>query len=85
MKFPEKYILHGDFVLHGGQRSDVKYDVEELMTNPIYFNHILRAIPFRDHYIGIATGGALMAVMAHARNPGTQFSYIKKEGLLATN
>lgn len=77
MKFPEKYIKHGDFTLHSGQRSNVKYEVEEVMTNHFYFNFILGNVPFSNHYVGITTGGLIMAVAVHTENPASKFSYVK--------
>jgi len=78
IKFPEQYILRGDFRLHSGERSTIKYDVEMMMTNPFYLHYILDKMPFSDHYIGIASGGALMALATHCENPTSQFSIIKK-------
>lgn len=77
MKFPEEYIRHGNFVLHSGQRSPILYDVVKAMTNPFCFDYILNSIPFSGHYVGIATGGALMAIAAHVDAVIPKFSLIR--------
>jgi len=73
IKFPGEYIKEGRFVLNSGLESNIKYEVEELLTNPLYLNYVLDNIPLSEHYIGIASGGALMAIAAHSR-----FSMVKK-------
>ena len=82
MKFPKEYIKHGDFVLHSGEHSEIFYDVEEIVTNFIYFRELLQQIPLSNHYVGILTGGGLMAIGAHVRNPGSKLSLIKGEKLI---
>ena len=76
MKFPEKYIKHGDFVLHSGQHSNVFYDVNALLTNDFYTRHILNKIPESGHYVGIATGGAIIARIASFERMA-RFSMVK--------
>jgi orotate phosphoribosyltransferase len=83
MKFPEKYIKHGDFVLHSGKRSDIFYDVTKALTDNSVFDFVVLNIPLREHYIGIATGGALMAIAAHTEySPLSKLSIIKESKLL---
>lgn len=65
MKFPERYIKRGKFKLHSGQTSNILYDVNSMITN----NFCLRGIKEYIHlyvkpcatYVGIATGGAIIA------------------------
>ena len=45
----------------GGQMSDVFYDVNELLTNDFYVRHVIHQIPESNHYVGIATAGAIIA------------------------
>ena len=62
MKFPEKYIKHGRFVLHSGEVSNILYDVNALLTNYNEWIKIREAIPkWYTDYVGIATGGAIIA------------------------
>lgn len=76
MKFPEKYIKHGEFTLHSGQTSGIFYDVNALMADRDLFEEVLRSIPEVNHYVGIATGGAVLArTISYLRNAG--FSMIK--------
>ena len=82
MKFPEEYIEYGRFKLHSGQTSDTFYDINALLTNPLYFLYVLHNLPFSAHYVGIATGGALMAVAVHTENPASKLSIIKDGVLL---
>ena len=80
MKFPEKYIKHGNFILHSGQTSDIFYDVNALLTDNFYLRYLLDEVPRSKHYVGIVTGGALIAIIAHihhGRFPGSKFSMIK--------
>ena len=73
MKFPEKYIRHGKFVLHSGENSNIFYDVNTMLTEDFYLNYILDRIPKSEHYVGIATGGALLAIAAHVKYPDSKF------------
>ena len=61
IRFPEEYIRRENCELHGGQMSNVFYDVNELLTNDFYVRHVIHQIPESDHYVGIATGGAIIA------------------------
>ena len=61
MRFPKKYMKQGDFTLHSGLHSKVFYDVNALLTDFDEFGKIMRAIPECDCYVGIATGGAIIA------------------------
>ena len=76
MKFPEEYIKHGDFLLHSGQRSNVLYDVNELLTDAPSRNYILDKIPESGHYVGIATGGAILAGIISSKREA-RFSMVK--------
>jgi len=76
MKFPEDYIKRGDFVLHSGQHSNILYDVNTLLTNDFYTRYILNKIPESGHYVGIATGGAIIARIASFERMA-RFSMVK--------
>ncbi len=80
MKFPEKYIKRGNFKLHSGQSSDIFYDVNEMLTDDFYMMQILDNIPLNNHYIGIATGGAIIARLISSERK-SKFSMIK-DGVL---
>lgn len=83
MKFPEKYIKHGNFVLHSGQHSNILYDVTEALTDNSVFDFIVLNIQLKEHYVGIATGGALMAIAAHTEySPLSKLSIIREGKLL---
>ncbi len=76
MKFPEKYTLQGTLKLHSGGVSNILYDVNTLLTDKEYLKMVLDKIPDSPHYVGIATGGAILAgIIAEKRN--SQFSMIK--------
>jgi len=84
MKFPEKYTLHGTFKLHSGGVSDTLYDVNTLLTDKEYLKIVLDKIPHSPHYIGIATGGAIIVgIIAEKRN--AKFSMIKDGRLKGPN
>jgi orotate phosphoribosyltransferase len=80
MKFPEKYIKKGKFKLHSGDESNIFYDVNELITDDYYFEYILRNVPSSAHYIGIATGGAIIA-REISRIKNSKCSFIKDNEL----
>ena len=61
MEFPEKYIKRGRFKLHSGGTTDIFYDVNAMITELKYLYKILVEIPYCKNYIGIATGGAIIA------------------------
>ena len=82
-KFPDEFIKYGEFKLHSGWRSNAFYDVQELLTDPKYGRFIASNIPPSPHYIGIATGGALMAEAAYEKNP-TKISIILNGKLLGS-
>jgi len=63
MKFPKKYIKYGNFKLHSGDDSNIFYDVNALLTDKKYRDFILDSIPFSNIYVGIATGGAIIAAL----------------------
>ena len=80
MKFPTEYIKRGEFVLHSGQRSNTLYDVNDMLTNNLYMRQVLDNIPKSEHYVGIATAGAVIASAARVRD-NSKFSMIK-DGVL---
>lgn len=80
--FPEKYIRHGEFLLHSGAKSDIFYDVNSMLTDDLYLSHILRAIPMNEHYVGIVTGGALLAMACHVKYPYSKLSLIRDGKLM---
>jgi orotate phosphoribosyltransferase len=82
MKFPEEFIERGSRVLHSGQTSDVFYNVNAILTDDFYLRHILNKIPRSEHYIGVATGGSLIALVSHVKYPESKFSMIKDGKLL---
>ena len=76
MKFPEEYVKKGKFVLHSGEITDTFYDVNTMLTNNNEMCKIVEFIisPYKlgdetlyigkppfDTYVGIATGGAIIA------------------------
>ncbi|MDO8623231.1 MAG: hypothetical protein Q7R52_03205 [archaeon] len=76
MRFPEKYTKHGEFKLHSGEISNILYDVNALLTDNFYLQEILDKIPYSPHYVGIATGGAIIASLI-SREQKSKFSMIK--------
>ena len=75
-KFPPEYTKKGKFKLHSGEETDTFYDVNALMTDSKYAQQVINAVPQASHYVGIATGGALIAFGASLQR-GKQFSMIK--------
>lgn len=75
MKFPEEYVLKGNFTLHSGRRSGILYDVNSLLTNGFYRERLMENLPESEHYVGIATGGAIIASLM-AERKGKNFSMI---------
>ena len=61
-KFPEEYIKRGKFKLHSGEETDVFYDINALLTNPKYLFGVIKRVPVANHYIGISSGGAMIAM-----------------------
>ena len=82
MKFPEEYIEREEKILHSGQVSNIFYNVNRLFTNDLYFRTVLLRIPSSDHYIGIATGGALIAMACHAKYFYSKFSMVRDGKLI---
>ena len=76
-KFPREYIKYGKFTLHSGDKSNVFYDVNALLTNRFFLDKILENIPYFPHYVGIATGGAIIAALI-AKTNNSKFSMIKE-------
>ena len=82
MKFPEEFIERGQRILHSGQTSDTFYNVNRLLMSDLYLRHILRKIPANEHYVGISTGGALIAMAAHTQYIYSKLSIVKDGQLL---
>jgi len=61
MKFPEKYIIRRERILHSGGKTNIFYDINALLTDREYSTYLLENIPRANHYIGIATGGEVIA------------------------
>ena len=65
MKFPNNYIKKGKFKLHSGEITDTFYDVNEFLTNMDNLIEVCSFISetriYYDTYVGIATGGAIIA------------------------
>lgn len=61
MEFPKQYIERGNFRLHSGGITKVFYDVNALLCDPEYLNIIIENVPRAGHYVGVATGGAVIA------------------------
>ena len=80
MKFPEKYIKRGKTVLHSGGESDIFYDVNALLTDDFYTAKIIENIPFGKHYVGIATGGAILGRLVSSKR-NSKFSIVKDNEL----
>jgi len=76
MEFPEKYIKRGHFELHSGGTSDKLYDVNSFLTDSIYTNSIIGIVPSLGHYVGIATGGAILAALVADRRRA-EYSMVK--------
>jgi len=79
--FPEKFIERAPenrpFRLHGGEGSMIRYDVNSMLMDPVWREKIVESIPDgRYHYIGIPTGGAIIATLAAHENTG-EVSMIK--------
>ena len=64
MKFPEKYIKRGKFKLHSGCITNIFYDVNAMLTDTKLIWDILEELPDCKIYVGIATGGAIIASQA---------------------
>jgi len=66
MKFPNKYIKKGKFKLHSGEITDTFYDVNEFLTDEdnlwrLVVQFINKNKKYYNAYVGIATGGAIIA------------------------
>jgi len=67
MKFPETHIKKGQYKLHSGEMSGVFYDVNAMLGNYEGFSKIIKFIEYPKSgnqfgtYVGIATGGAIIA------------------------
>jgi len=75
MKFPEKYIKKGKFKLHSGEITDTFYDVNAMLMDKeelpkviefitgckFDYNKLYVGKPLFGTYVGIATGGAIIA------------------------
>ncbi|HKZ33804.1 MAG TPA: hypothetical protein VJ142_01020 [Candidatus Nanoarchaeia archaeon] len=89
LNFPRNYIRRTkpgeEFKLHSGGTSNVFYDVQALMENPIYAGYVLdkllEEMPYGGHYIGIERGGAdIVRRIPPERN--AKVSFISKDGKL---
>ena len=80
LKYPKKYIKQGEFILHSGQKSSFLIDVNTLLSDNFYLNVILDNVPLAPHYVGIATGGAILGRIV-SREKGIKFSMIKDKEL----
>ncbi len=76
LRYPQEHIERGSFVLHSGGRAAFRYDVNSLLANEAHRRDILERIPMSEHYVGIATGGALIAGWV-AQERGQAFSMVK--------
>lgn len=74
--FPYKYIKRGNFKLHSGDTTDVFYDVNAFIAENL--KEILFNVPHCKSYVGIATGGAIIA--SHFTN----FAIIKDKEVKGT-
>lgn len=87
MKFPETYIRRAkpgeDFTLHSGDKSGVKYDVVSMFMDNGWVREIIRNIPYSQHYVGIPTGGAIIAREA-SRQHNALCSMIKDDEIKGT-
>ncbi len=81
MKFPNKYVKKGKFKLHSGKISNIFYDVNAMLTDDYCVQQILEKIPFSKHYVGIATGGAIIARLISRERKDSKFSMIKDKEL----
>ena len=81
LEFPRECIEYGNIKLHSGWRSNAKYDVEKAMNNTPWKTWIIGHIPFSLHYVGIETGGALMAKAAYEEFP-TELSIVRNGKLI---
>jgi orotate phosphoribosyltransferase len=83
LTFPEDYIRRGEFKLHSGGKSDTFYDVNSMLCNRHWLNEILKHIPESRHYVGIPTGGAILAGIV-AQNRHSNYSIIHDEMIKGT-
>jgi orotate phosphoribosyltransferase len=80
----EKYKKKGDFVLASGRKSNVYYDVKQMMGEPDNLKEIIQRIRFKheinwiDVIIGIEYGGIPLAV-ALSLNTGIPYAVLRKE------
>jgi len=80
MDFPNEYIERAPagepFRLRSGGESMVRYDVNAMLMDPVWRERIVENIPDSPHYVGIVTGGAIIAVQV-ADESGRDVSMIK--------
>ena len=60
-KFPLEFRKYGEFTFHSGGKSNVFCDVNSMLMDDSYIRKILDSIFDSKHYIGIATGGAIIS------------------------
>lgn len=75
-------VLVGDFELHSGGRSNVKFDVEAMMKTPIDRHYLSTIVPFPvspvDWLVGLETGGAILAMLI-AEKFNANFAIFRKD------
>lgn len=84
MEFPNGYIKRRGpdeepFILHSGKRTRVLYDVNAMLMDPSCRRDILRFVydSGERHFVGIPTGGAIIAVAAADAYRGVRCSIVK--------
>lgn len=84
MDFPEEFIERAPegkhFILHSGGETSVFYDVNSMLMDSIWRERIIKSMPEAYHYVGIPTGGAILAVSA-ADKLVRKVSMVKDGGL----
>jgi len=91
--FPKKYTKYGRFKLHSGETSDVFYDVVAYLTDNmrLVYDAIHSLCESADMWVGIVTGGALIAcqndsfgIVHGKRFIGERRSYILIDDVVTT-
>ena len=80
MGFPEEFIKRAreeeHFTLHSGRKSRILYDINSMLMDDAWLRRIIDSVPTSHHYVGIVSGGAIIArVVSWAR--GANCSMIK--------
>ena len=71
----DKIKKEGDFILHSGDKSDVLYDVLEVVGTKKFLNSFKKFIRKEEYLVGIEFGGAILAAMS-----GKPFGIVRKDG-----